>query len=276
MDGMNVVGDLFGSGKMFLPQVVKSARVMKQAVAHLVMGLGGEDEKDTKARIKAHGPISDRQIIDALTAVMRQEAFNHKELQAIDGRLADGGSRFADVFDPAVAGLTREDLIGAAGAGDAFAAGTIYGIHEDWPMNKSLELGVATAAALWPFAPFHLADPGLLLFHALAASLLLSLLGLIGGIWAEKFDHIAAVTNFLVTPLSFLSGTFYSIQSLPEPFWWLARLNPFFYMIDGFRCGIIGQADAPLGVGVAVLLASNLALGLLAWRMLASGYKLKP
>jgi len=141
---------------------------------------------------------------------------------------------------------------------------------------RGLVVGLVTAAALWPFAPFQLLDPGLLLFHALAASLMLSLLGLIGGIWAEKFDHIAAVTNFLVTPLSFLSGTFYSIQSLPEPFWWLARLNPFFYMIDGFRAGIIGHADAPVAVGVVVLLATNLGLGLLAWRLLASGYKLKP
>ena len=77
---------------------------------------------------------------------------------------------------------------------------------------------------------------------------MLSVLGLIGGIWSEKFDHIAAVTNFVVTPLSFLSGTFYSVERLPPAWHVVAHANPFFYMIDGFRCGFIGHADAPESV----------------------------
>ena len=112
-------------------------------------------------------------------------------------------------------------------------------------------------------------------YHAVAASLMLSLLGMIGGIWSEKFDHIAAVTNFVVTPLSFLSGTFYSIDRLPETFQTVALFNPFFYMIDGFRFGFIGHADANPWVGVAVMAGVNLVLWLVCHRMFATGYKLK-
>ena len=103
----------------------------------------------------------------------------------------------------------------------------------------------------------------------------LSLLGMMGGIWADKFDHMAAVTNFIVTPLSFLSGTFYSIERLPEGFHAIALANPFFYMIDGFRAGFIGQSDAPLAVGVGVMALANAVLLAATWRMLATGYKLK-
>jgi ABC-2 type transport system permease protein len=98
---------------------------------------------------------------------------------------------------------------------------------------------------------------------------------MLGGIWAEKFDHIAAVTNFVVTPLSFLSGTFYTVERLPEGWQFLAHLNPFFYMIDGMRYGALGHADSPVWVGVIVLLALNTALFLLARRVLAIGWRLK-
>jgi len=107
------------------------------------------------------------------------------------------------------------------------------------------------------------------------ASMLLALLGMIGGIWSEKFDHIAAVTNFVVTPLAFLSGTFYTIDRLPEDWQFVAHLNPFFYMIDGFRYGFIGQSDGTLGTGIVVMAAANLVLWAVALRMLATGYKLK-
>ncbi|NQV45754.1 MAG: ABC transporter permease [Rhodospirillales bacterium] len=112
-------------------------------------------------------------------------------------------------------------------------------------------------------------------FFAFSASLMLALLGMIGGIWSEKFDHIAAVTNFVVTPLSFLSGTFYSIERLPEVGQVLAHINPFFYMIDGFRYGFIGQSDTNPMIGVAVLCGVNMVLWLICHRMIASGYKLK-
>jgi ABC-2 type transport system permease protein len=105
--------------------------------------------------------------------------------------------------------------------------------------------------------------------------MMLALIGVIGGIWSEKFDHIAAVTNFVVTPLSFLSGTFYSIDRLPAPFRIAAEADPFFYMIDGFRYGFIGRADGSLGLGIAVMTAVNVALAALCYRMIATGYRLK-
>ena len=104
---------------------------------------------------------------------------------------------------------------------------------------------------------------------------MLSSLGLIGGIWADKFDHIAALTNFVVTPLSFLSGTFYTIDRLPPTWQVLAQVNPFFHMIDGFRYGFIGHADSPPMVGVAVMLGVNVVLWMLCHRMFKTGYKLK-
>lgn len=115
----------------------------------------------------------------------------------------------------------------------------------------------------------------LILFYALAGSLMLALLGLIGGIWAEKFDQMAAITNFIVTPLSFLSGTFYSIAQLPDVFRAIAYVNPFFYLIDGIRFGFTGQADGSIVAGFAILIGVNAGLWVLAHRMLASGYKLK-
>jgi ABC-2 type transport system permease protein len=107
------------------------------------------------------------------------------------------------------------------------------------------------------------------------ASLMLSLLGVIGGIWADKFDHIAAVTNFIITPLSFLSGTFYTIDRLPENMQFMAHMNPFFYMIDGFRYGFIGHDDALPGLGLVVVGGTNLVLLAVAYLMFKSGYKLK-
>lgn len=117
--------------------------------------------------------------------------------------------------------------------------------------------------------------PGFIIYHAIMASLMLSLLGMMGGIWADKFDHIAAVTNFIITPLSFLSGTFYSIERLPEAARIIAQFNPFFYMIDGFRYGFIDHADSNLWVGVVVMAVINAGLWAITTWMFASGYKLK-
>lgn len=140
---------------------------------------------------------------------------------------------------------------------------------------RGLFVGLAVGTAMIPFVSFHIALPGLVLYHAVMGSLMLSLLGLMGGIWAEKFDHLAAVTNFIITPLSFLSGTFYSIEKLPAAVRSVALFNPFFYMIDGFRAGFIGHADGSIAIGIAMTCVTNLLLILVAWRMLATGYKLR-
>ena len=142
-------------------------------------------------------------------------------------------------------------------------------------VTRGIAVGIAVSAAMRLFVPFGFHHALYLVYHVVAASLMLSLLGIAGGIWAEKFDHIAAITNFIVTPLAFLSGTFYSIERLPAFAQSLAHLNPFFFMIDGFRYGFIGHSDANPAVGLAVLAAVNAGLWVLCYWMFASGYKLK-
>jgi len=98
---------------------------------------------------------------------------------------------------------------------------------------------------------------------------------LLTSLWADKFDHAAAVTNFVVTPLSLLSGTFYSIEQLAPQFRLISHLNPFFYVISGFRAGFLGVSDSPLWVGSTGLLLLNLLLWAICYRLLKSGWKIK-
>jgi ABC-2 type transport system permease protein len=142
-------------------------------------------------------------------------------------------------------------------------------------VTRGVVVGAVVTGAIALFAPVHVHALAAVLYYGVSASLLLSLLGILGAIWAEKFDHIAAVTNFVVTPLSFLSGTFYSVDRLPEGFRFLAHINPFFYMIDGFRYGFIGHADGVLAIGAAVLAVTNAVLLLLCFHLVTIGYKLK-
>ena len=142
-------------------------------------------------------------------------------------------------------------------------------------LTRGLLVGFTTWGAMTLIVRIGVHAPLLILFHAAAASLLLSLLGMIGAIWAEKFDQMAAVTNFIITPFAFLSGTFYSTERLPEILKFVAHLNPFFYMIDGFRYGFIGHADGSLTAGVIVMIAANVGLWLLAHRLFSRGYRLK-
>jgi ABC-2 type transport system permease protein len=106
-------------------------------------------------------------------------------------------------------------------------------------------------------------------------SLLLSFLGLLTSVWAEKFHHAAAVTNFVVMPLSLLSGTFYSVHQLAPAFQAVSHANPFFYVISGFRAGFLGVSDSPLLVGSIALLVINVALWAVCYSVLKSGWKIK-
>ena len=114
-----------------------------------------------------------------------------------------------------------------------------------------------------------------LVWFGLMGSIMLSLLGLITSIGAEKFDHAAAVGNFVVAPLSLLSGTFYSVDALSPTFAAISHANPFFYVISGFRYGFLGVADSPVLFGALLLLAINVALGILCYALLRSGWKIK-
>ncbi len=140
---------------------------------------------------------------------------------------------------------------------------------------RGLAVGLVCILGMSLFVATSIADLGMILYHGVMASMMFALLGLMGGIWADKFDHIAAVTNFVVTPAAFLSGTFYSIQQLPGFWHSLAAVNPLFFLIDGFRYGFIGQADGPLVAGALVVAAVNAALWAGCHLMLARGYKLK-
>jgi len=112
-------------------------------------------------------------------------------------------------------------------------------------------------------------------YFAVIASVLFGAVGLIGGIWAEKFDNLAAVANFVITPLTFLSGAFYSVDALPEPFSAISHFNPVFFLIDGFRAGFIGHADAPLWTAGLVSLGLTVLVCMAGWMLLRSGYRLK-
>jgi ABC-2 type transport system permease protein len=148
----------------------------------------------------------------------------------------------------------------------AFAAGGV---------TRGLAVGLAVALAMAVFVPVEIHHFGFVLFHGVAASLMLSLIGVLAGIWAEKFDHMAAITNFVITPFAFLSGTFYSVERLPG-FWKMAaHFNPFFYMIDGFRYGFIGHSDAPLWLGAAVLAGADLLLWTAVYACFRRGWRLK-
>lgn len=141
-------------------------------------------------------------------------------------------------------------------------------------------LALALAMLLWPSVHLTMAHPWAVVWFGLMGSLFLALLGFLSSLWAEKFDHNAAVTNFVIAPLSLLSGTFYVIDNLAPLFQAISRLNPFFYVISGFRFGFLGQSD--IGSTNLAVLHSALGLGLLnaalAWvtyAVLRSGWRIK-
>ena len=131
------------------------------------------------------------------------------------------------------------------------------------------------AMALWPGVQVTPAHFWAILWFGFLGALFLALMGVLTSIWAEKFDHAAAVTNFVVAPLALLSGTFYSVDRLSPLFQAISHANPFFYIISGFRYGFLGVADSPILVGSAVILALDIALALACYALLRSGWKIK-
>jgi ABC-2 type transport system permease protein len=181
----------------------------------------------------------------------------------------------------------------------AFLAGKIQGTIIDYLMpplsngelmlaltgaaiTRAVLVGLAVAGAmlLWPGVHLTLAHPWAVVWFGLMGAIMLALVGLISSIWAEKFDHNAAITNFVIAPLSLLSGTFYVIDNLHPVFQTISRGNPFFYVISGFRFGFLGQSDIgstnqAVLAGAAGLGALNLVLGVVLYALLRSGWKLK-
>ncbi|MDZ7842230.1 MAG: ABC transporter permease [Gammaproteobacteria bacterium] len=146
-------------------------------------------------------------------------------------------------------------------------------------VGAAIVRGVAVGAGVFLVAVLYVDLPvynlWLVLLFAMLASGVQGALGVIAGIWAEKYDQLAAFQNFVIMPLSFLSGVFYSIRSLPEVWQELSKFNPFFYMIDGFRYGFFGQSDMPVAASLALSAALFAALSAWALLLLHRGYKLR-
>jgi ABC-2 type transport system permease protein len=192
---------------------------------------------------------------------MMQNAFANSSFSLLAGKLQ---GTIVDLLMPPLS--EAELMIGIVGAA----------------VTRAVMVGaaVALAMALWPGIDMMAAHPWAIAWFGLMGSLMLALTGLLTSLWAEKFDHAAAVTNFVVAPLSLLSGTFYVIDNLAPAFQAVSRANPFFYMISGFRFGFIGESDigntngAVVGAAIGVGLL-NLVLGWVTYRVLKSGWKIK-
>ena len=141
--------------------------------------------------------------------------------------------------------------------------------------TRGVAVGLVTAICVMPFAKLGLANIALIVWFGLIASLLMGMMGVLAGLWSEKFDHLSAVQNFVVMPMTFLSGTFYLIDSLPAPFASISRFNPFFYLIDGFRAGFIGHAEGSLMIGVVMSAVLTVLMGAACWLVFRSGWRLK-
>ena len=136
-------------------------------------------------------------------------------------------------------------------------------------------LAVWTVMAVAPGVNVPVKDSLLVLYFGTMGAILLALLGILTGVWADKFDHAAAATNFVIQPLTLLSGTFYAVERLGPTVAGIAHANPFFHVIDGFRAGFIGVSDGPLGQSALLLALVNVALWFLCYRVVKSGWKLR-
>jgi ABC-2 type transport system permease protein len=142
-------------------------------------------------------------------------------------------------------------------------------------VTRGLMVAFFTAMALSLFAPMTPKVIWPILYFSVSAAMMLGMIGILSGIWAEKFDQLAVVNQFIILPLSFLSGTFYHIDILPELFRNISLANPLFYLIDGFRYGFIGTADGDIMIGVIYTLLLNMVLFIICLRVLKSGWRLK-
>ncbi len=203
------------------------------------------------------------------------------------------GRSFADFIAP---GLIIMGMMQNAFANTSFAllVGKIQGTIVDYLMpplstgellaamigggiTRAVLVGFAVwlVIFLWPGVNVVPVHPWAVIVFGLLGSTMLSLMGVLTSIWAEKFDHAAAITTFVVGPLALLSGTFYTIDRLIPAFQTFSSVNPFHYAISGFRYGFIGQADSSVSTGAFTLLAINLILTVICYLLLKSGWKLK-
>ena len=207
-------------------------------------------------RIVMGVPFADFLAPGLIVMAMMQNAFANASFSLLVGKIQ--GNIVDYLMPPLSTGELIAALVGAA-------------------VTRAFLVGVAVwlVMLVWPAVSVDMRHPQLVLWFGLMGSLLLSFLGLLTSVWADKFDHAAAVTNFVVTPLSLLSGTFYSVHQLSPTFQAVSHANPFFYVISGFRAGFLGNSDSPLLIGGVVLLAINVALWAICYALLRSGWKIK-
>jgi len=140
---------------------------------------------------------------------------------------------------------------------------------------RAFLVGMLTFTLMYPFVNFELLNFTSIIIFSILGSSFLALIGLLAGIWAEKFDNMSAITNFVITPLTFLSGTFYSIEKLKDPFYTISLYNPFYYIIDGFRGAFILVNTESIFNGVIYLTLLNVIMYIICYFVLKSGWKLK-
>ena len=187
---------------------------------------------------------------------MMQNAFANSSFSLLVGKIQ--GTIVDYLMPPLSTGELLAALAGGAVTRAVFVGATVW-----------------LAMALWPGVDVTPRHAWAIVWFGLMGSLFLGFMGVLTSIWAEKFDHAAAVGNFVVAPLALLSGTFYSVDRLSPTFQVVSHANPFFYIISGFRYGFLGEADSPVLFGAALVLALNLALGALCYALLKSGWKIK-
>jgi ABC-2 type transport system permease protein len=208
----------------------------------------------------------------------------------VDGQIVD----FADFIAPGL--IIAQGMMGPAFANASFSllAGKMQGTIVDYlqpplstgellaalvggAITRAVIVGIVVWAAMALYPGVHVTPhaPLAIIWFGLLGATFLALLGVLTSIWADKFDHAAAVTNFVIAPLSLLSGTFYSVDKLAPAFRAFSHANPFFYIISGFRYGFLGIADSPVMIGGIVVLVIDLVLATLCYRLLKSGWKLK-
>jgi ABC-2 type transport system permease protein len=141
--------------------------------------------------------------------------------------------------------------------------------------TRGIVVGLASLLAVLPFTHLPVNQVWAVLYFGVGAALIMGFIGIMAGLWSEKFDHMAAVTNFVIMPMTFLSGTFYLVERLPEPFRTASHYNPFFYLIDGFRYGFLGLAESNLWVGAIMTAVLVIGLGWTCLWMFRVGYKIK-
>jgi ABC-2 type transport system permease protein len=141
--------------------------------------------------------------------------------------------------------------------------------------TRGIIVALVTSLALSFFTPMYPSKIWAIVYFGISAAVMMGMIGVLSGIWAEKFDQLAVVNQFIILPLSFLSGTFYSIDVLPETFQELILLNPLFYLIDGFRYGFLGVSDGPIITGIIIIFLINILLFFTVLKVIKSGWRIK-